>query len=125
MSPDGELIAFVSNRDGNNHIWLVAKDGTNQRPFTRSPQAKESAPHFLRDGTLAYLVEQKEGGRTTTQVVKADLTTGKVAPLAATDLLVTDFAVSGSVTCWVWWWRCRKTCSGCTSSRSARAAARP
>jgi len=95
MSPDGEIVAFVSNRDGNNHIWLMAKDGTNQRPFTRGSQNKESAPHFLRDGTLAYLVEQKEGGRTTSQVVKADLTTGKVAPLAATDLLVTDFAVSG------------------------------
>jgi len=95
MSPDGELIAFVSNRDGTNHIWLMAKDGTNQHPFTRGSQAKESAPHFLRDGTLAYLVEQKEGGRTTTQVVKADVTTGKVAPLAGTDLMVTDFAVSG------------------------------
>jgi len=95
MSPDGELIAFVSNRDGNNHIWLMAKDGTNQHPFTRGPQAKESAPHFLRDGTLAYLVEQKEGGRTSTQVVKAEVTTGKVAPLAGTDLMVTDFAVSG------------------------------
>jgi len=95
MSPDGEVIAFVSNRDGNNHIWLMAKDGTNQHPFTRGPQTKESAPHFLRDGTLAYLVEQKEGGRTTTQVTKADVTTGKVAPLAGTDLMVTDFAVSG------------------------------
>src|SRR5881398_1440025 len=95
MSPDGEVIAFVSNRDGNNHIWLMAKDGTNQRPFTRGPQGKESVPHFLRDGTLAYLVEQKEGGRTSTQVVKADVTTGKVAPLAGTDLMVTDFAVSG------------------------------
>src|SRR5216110_1737379 len=95
MSPDGDVIAFVSNRDGNNHVWLMAKDGTNQHPFTRGPQAKESAPHFLRDGTLAYLVEQKEGGRTTTQVVKADVTTGKVAPLAGTDLMVTDFAVSG------------------------------
>jgi len=95
MSPDGEVIAFVSNREGNNHVWLMAKDGTNQHPFTRGPQTKESAPHFLRDGALVYLVDQKEGGRTTTQVVKADLATGKVGPLAATDLLITDFAVSG------------------------------
>ena len=96
MSPDGEVIAFVSNREGNNHIWLMAKDGTNQHAFTRGQQTKESAPHFLRDGTLAYLVEQKEGGRTSTQVVRADLTTGKVAPLAGTDLMATDFAVSGA-----------------------------
>lgn len=94
VSPDGETIAFVSNREGNGHIWLMSKDGSNPRAFTRGPQTKESAPHFLRDGSLTYLVEQKESGRTVTQVVKADLVTGKVAPLSAMDLMVTDFAVS-------------------------------
>src|SRR5207245_11347865 len=70
VSPDGETIALVSNREGNNHIWLMSKDGSNQRPLTRGQQSKETAPHFLRDGSLAYLVEQKESGRTVTQVVK-------------------------------------------------------
>jgi uncharacterized protein YjdB len=94
VSPDGETIAFVSNREGNAHVWLMAKNGTNQRPFTKGPQSKESAPHFLRDGSLTYLVEQKENGRTVTQVVKADVATGKVVPLTTTDLVVTDFSVS-------------------------------
>src|SRR6059058_369793 len=94
VSPDGETIAFVSNRDGTNHIWLMSKDGSSQRPLTRGPQSKEAAPRFLRDGTLAYLVGQKEGGRTVTQVVKADLASGKVTPLSGTDLVVADFTVS-------------------------------
>ncbi len=94
MSPDGETIAFVSNREGNNHIWLMSKDGSSQRPVTRGQQSKESAPHFLRDGSLAYLVEQKESGRTVTQVVKVDLAAGKVTPLSGVDLVVTDFTVS-------------------------------
>jgi uncharacterized protein YjdB len=94
MAPDGESIAFVSNREGNNHIWLMSKDGANQRPFTRGAQSKESAPHFLRDGSLAYLVEQKASGRTVTQVVKADLATGKVTPLSGMDLVVADYAIS-------------------------------
>ena len=94
VSPDGETIAFVSNREGNNDIWLMAKDGSNQRAFTKTPQIKESAPHFLRDGSLAYLVEQKESGRTTTQVVKADLATGKVTPVTGSDLVINDFAAS-------------------------------
>jgi hypothetical protein len=94
VSPDGETIAFVSNREGNSHIWLMAKDGTSQRAFTKGPQGKESAPHFLRDGSLVYLAERKESGRTVTQVVKADLTTGKAAPLTTTDLVVADYAVS-------------------------------
>jgi len=94
VSPDGETIAFVSNREGNNHIWLMSKDGASQRPVTRGPQSKETAPRFLRDGSLAYLVEQKESGRTVTQVVKVDLATGKVTPLSGVDLVVADFTVS-------------------------------
>jgi len=94
VSPDGETIAFVSNREGNNHIWLMSRDGSSQRPVTRGPQSKETAPRFLRDGSLAYLVEQKESGRTVTQVVKADLGTGKVTPLSGMDLVVADFTVS-------------------------------
>src|SRR5881628_622831 len=94
VSPDGETIAFVSNREGNNHIWLMSKDGSNQRPLTRGQQSKETAPHFLRDGSLAYLLEQKESGRTVTQVVKVDLPTGKGTPLSGVDLVVADFTVS-------------------------------
>jgi WD40 repeat protein/Big-like domain-containing protein len=94
VSPDGETVAFVSNREGNTHIWLMSKDGSNQRPFTRGAQSKEASPRFLRDGSLAYLVEQRQGGRTVTQVVKADLATGKATPLSGVDLMVTDFTVS-------------------------------
>ncbi|HEX4601723.1 MAG TPA: Ig-like domain-containing protein [Gemmatimonadales bacterium] len=94
VSPDGETIAFVSSREGNPDIWLMAKDGSNQRAFTKTPQLKETAPHFLRDGSLAYLVEQRESGRTMTQVVRADLATGKLTPLTGTDLVIADFAVS-------------------------------
>lgn len=94
MSPDGETIAFVSNREGNPHIWIMNKDGTSQHAFTKGPQSKESAPHFLRDGSLTYLVEQKDHGRTVTQVVRADLATGKVSPLTTTDLVVADYAIA-------------------------------
>jgi uncharacterized protein YjdB len=93
-SPDGELIAFVSNRDGNEDIWLMARDGSNQRNFTKSPQVRERSPHFLRDGSLAFLLQGKDGGRTVTQVVKADLATGRMTPITGTDLVITDFAIS-------------------------------
>jgi uncharacterized protein YjdB len=94
VSPDGETIAFVSKRGGDNDIWLMSKNGANQRAFTRTPRVREGAPAFLRDGSLAYLVEQKQGGRTLTQVVRADLATGRPTPLTATDLSITDFAVT-------------------------------
>ena len=96
VSPDGQTIAYVSMRDKNYDIWLMSRDGSNQRAFTRSPQQRESEPRFLRDGTLAYLVERREGNRTVQQVVRADLTTGSVSPLSGIDLAIASFAVSSS-----------------------------
>ncbi|PYO62402.1 MAG: hypothetical protein DMD28_05890 [Gemmatimonadetes bacterium] len=97
ISPDGETIAFVSSRDAGTNVWLMSKDGSNQRAFTKStPGVRNIEPHFLRDGSLAYLLETKQGGRTLTQVVKADLATGKVTPLTGTDLVISAFALSPS-----------------------------
>jgi uncharacterized protein YjdB len=94
VSPDGQTVAYVSVRDKNYDIWLMNRDGTNQRRFTVSPQQREWDPHFLRDGTLAYLLERKEGNRTVQQVVRADLSTGSVSALTGTDLAIASFAVS-------------------------------
>ena len=94
VSPDGHTIAYVSLRNKNYDIWLMNRDGSNQRQFTRSPQWRESEPRFLKDGTLAYLVERQEGGRTVQQVMKADLPTGQVTALSGTDLALFSFAVA-------------------------------
>ncbi|MBI1967418.1 MAG: Ig-like domain-containing protein [Gemmatimonadetes bacterium] len=100
VSPDGGTIAFVTTRDGKQpHIWLMARDGSSQRAFTRaSPnkdlQNRETYPQFLRDGSLAYLSERKEGNRTVTQVVRAELATGTVTPLTGTDLFIWSFAIA-------------------------------
>jgi uncharacterized protein YjdB len=94
VSPDGQIIAYVSTRNKDGDIWLMGRDGSNQRQFTRTPQQRESEPRFLRDGTLAYLVERREGSRTVQQVVRADLTTGSVTALTGIDLAIASFAVS-------------------------------
>ena len=94
VSPDGQTIAYVSTRNKDGDIWLMGKDGSNQRQFTRSPQQRESEPRFLRDGTLAYLVERREGNRTVQQVMRADLATGNLTALTGIDLAITSFAVS-------------------------------
>src|SRR3989454_486823 len=94
FSPDGSRIAYVSTRNKDADIWLMARDGSNQRQFTRSPQQRESEPHFLRDGTLAYLVERRENNRTVQQVMRADLGTGATTALTGTDLAIASFAIS-------------------------------
>ena len=96
VSPDGQTIAYVSARNKDADIWLMARDGSNQRQFTRSPQQRESEPRFLRDGTLAYLVERRDGNRTVQQVMRADLATGATTAITGTDLAIASFAVSPS-----------------------------
>jgi len=93
-SPDGQTIAYVSTRNKDSDIWLMGRDGSNQRQFTRSPQQRESEPRFLRDGSLAYLVERREGNRTVQQVMRADLATGATTALTGIDLAIASFAVS-------------------------------
>jgi Tol biopolymer transport system component len=41
FSPDGQKIAFVSNRDGNHEIYVVNIDGTGLTNLTRNPAADE------------------------------------------------------------------------------------
>lgn len=96
ISPDGQTIAYVSARERQYDIWLMGRDGSNQRQFTRSPQQRESEPRFMRDGSLAYLVERREGNRTVQQVVRADLATGSVTPISGIDIAIATFAVSSS-----------------------------
>jgi uncharacterized protein YjdB len=96
VSPDGQTIAYVSTRNKDADIWLMGRDGSNPRQFTRSPQQRESEPRFLRDGTLAYLVERRENNRTVQQVMRADLATGATTALTGTDLAIAAFAVSPS-----------------------------
>ena len=45
VSPNGEKIAFVSDRDGNYEIYIMDIDGTNQINLTNS-ESWEDIPRF-------------------------------------------------------------------------------
>ncbi len=48
-SPDGSLVAYATNRDGNFEIYVVDADGTNRRRIT-STVANETEPTWTPDG---------------------------------------------------------------------------
>ena len=48
-SPDGKLIAFTTNRDGNNEVYLMNADGSGQTNLTNNP-ANDSAPAWQPGG---------------------------------------------------------------------------
>ncbi|HEY5951918.1 MAG TPA: hypothetical protein VIV40_40760 [Kofleriaceae bacterium] len=74
-SPNGRTIAFLSDRDGTPHIYLMNPDGTSLRRLT-THTAEESAPTWSRDGKLLAYVAG-------THVWLHDMTSGTDRELSA------------------------------------------
>lgn len=49
-SPDGEKIAFISNRTGSYEVWVMNKNGTGQRKLTSTNASRANNPVFSADG---------------------------------------------------------------------------
>jgi Tol biopolymer transport system component len=52
----------VSARDGNHAIYTMTIDGTSQRRLTKG-SARETSPHYARNGDLFWVVERGGGSR--------------------------------------------------------------
>ena len=58
-SPDGNSIAFISDRDGGDNLWLVKADGSGARRITKEVDNALSSPVWSPDGQ--YLVVRRFG----------------------------------------------------------------
>lgn len=58
-SPDGRTIAFVSDRDGSDNLWIVNADGTGARRLTKEVDNALSSPVWTPDGQ--YLIARRFG----------------------------------------------------------------
>ena len=55
-SPDGREIAFVSDRDGNENLWIAQADGSNPRQISQREENSEFvSPEWSRDGKSIYI----------------------------------------------------------------------
>lgn len=56
-SPNGRFIAFISDRGGQNNLWLMAADGSNPRPIVLDLQTRFAQPTWTPDGK--FIVVQR------------------------------------------------------------------
>ena len=72
FSPDGRQVLFVSDRDGDPDIYLLAADGSDVRQLTDAP-GYDGGPFFSPDGRwIAYRTDRLEKDLLQIHVMKAD-----------------------------------------------------
>jgi Tol biopolymer transport system component/predicted Ser/Thr protein kinase len=109
-SPDGERIAFASNRSGTSEIWMSDRDGANSTRLTSMNGPATGTPHWSPDGRhIAF--DSRPGGNPDIYVVGAGggalrrLTTDpseEVVPTWSRDGLWVYFASNRSGTYQIW-----------------------
>jgi Tol biopolymer transport system component/imidazolonepropionase-like amidohydrolase len=58
ISPDGRTIAFISDRKGQNNLWLMNADGTNPRPVFTAGDVRAFEPAWSPDGRFIVVRRQ-------------------------------------------------------------------
>lgn len=59
-SPDGKMIAFVSDRDGAENLWIARSDGSDPRPLTKDKQSLYASPSWTPDGDYVLASRQPQ-----------------------------------------------------------------
>jgi Tol biopolymer transport system component len=90
-SPDGTWIAFVSDRDGSDDIFVMRADGTSVRSITRTPSLEESHPAWSPTGELTF-TRHAETGPISLWAVRADGRNPRRLKTVAEPVFVYDWA---------------------------------
>lgn len=56
-SPDGKWIAFISDRDGSDNVWVMKSDGSDPKQVSKDPNSQFASPSW--DSTGSYIFVSK------------------------------------------------------------------
>jgi Tol biopolymer transport system component/DNA-binding winged helix-turn-helix (wHTH) protein len=74
ISPDGQWLAFVSNRSGRGALWRSALDGSKLTKLYEPDSGRASWPVWNGDGSALFFVHYQEGGQWLSRLDLASLT---------------------------------------------------
>ncbi len=60
FSPDGKMIAFVSDRSGSNNLWISKADGSGAKQLSKEDQAEFVSPAWTPDGEYVIVSKASE-----------------------------------------------------------------
>ncbi len=63
VSPDGSLIAFISDRGGHNNLWVMNIDGSGARLIASESEKRVTEPAWGPDGEFIYAQRSYNGNR--------------------------------------------------------------
>jgi Tol biopolymer transport system component len=55
FSPDGKWIAFLSDRDGNENVWIMRADGSDAKQLSRDASGEFASPSWSPDGNYVLV----------------------------------------------------------------------
>jgi Tol biopolymer transport system component len=61
FSPDGQWIAFLSDREGSDNIWIMHPDGTGAKQVSKDPNSEFASPSWDPSGKYIYVSKTSFG----------------------------------------------------------------
>jgi Tol biopolymer transport system component len=61
VSPDGKWIAFISDRDGNDNLWICKMDGTEPKQLTKDNRVPFRSPAWMPDSQYVLVTKLQAG----------------------------------------------------------------
>jgi Tol biopolymer transport system component len=55
FSPDGQWIAFISDREGSENVWIIHPDGTGLKQVSKDPNNDFTSPSWAPDGKYIFV----------------------------------------------------------------------
>jgi len=55
FSPDGKWIAFLSDRDGNENVWIMRADGSEAKQLSKDASGEFASPSWAPDGNYVFV----------------------------------------------------------------------